>query len=87
MFNEVEQEDVDRQSTVQDILRKSKDFFRRIIEGQGGSHLVVRVPALPRFPLEDYTWWISSGHGKKVSAIGGALRAAASTTGGTRTES
>ena len=54
---------------------------------RGGVTLSYVCPHCHRFPLEDYTWWISSGHGKKVSAIGGALRAAASTTGGTRTES
>ena len=49
-YNEVEQEDEDRQSIVQDILRKSMDALRRIIvpvESQGGGHLVVRMRSLP----------------------------------------
>ena len=39
-------------------------------------------PHCHRFPLEDYIWWVSSGH-----AIGGVQRAAASTIGRHPTES
>ena len=33
--------------------------------GQGGVTLPYVCPHCHRFPLEDYIWWISSGHGKK----------------------
>ena len=55
-YNEVEQEDEGRQSIVQESLRKSTDFLRRIIvpgEGQGRagrSQIVVRVTSLSSFP-------------------------------------
>ena len=55
--NEVEQEDKDRQSIVQDILRESTDFSRRIIapvEDQGGVTLSYVCPHCRRFPLEAY---------------------------------
>ena len=44
-YNEVEQEDEDRQSIVQDILRKIVS-----VEGQGGVTSSVRMPSLPPFP-------------------------------------
>ena len=67
-YNEVEQEDEDRQSIVQDILRESTDFLRRIIvpvEGQGGVTLSYVWSHSGRLLLEDHIWWVSSGHGKK----------------------
>ena len=45
-YNQVEQEDDGRQSNVEDILRKSTDFLRRIIvpvDGPGGVAFVVRM--------------------------------------------
>ena len=59
-FNEVEQEDEDRQSIVQDILRKIVS-----VEGQGGVTSSCACPRCHRFPLENYIWWVSVGHGKK----------------------
>ena len=61
--NEVEQEDEERQSIVQDILRKRTDFLRRIIvpvEGQEGVTLSYVCPHCHRLRLEDYIWWVSS---------------------------
>ena len=48
--NEVEQEDEERKSIVQQILQKSTDFLGRIlvpVEGRGGGHTVLRVPSQP----------------------------------------
>ena len=69
-YNEVAQEDDDRQGIVQYILRKNTDFLKRIIvpvEGQGGvgSLLSCVCPHCHRFPLEDFIWCVSSGRGKK----------------------
>ena len=47
---------------------ESTDFLRRIIvpvAGQGGVTLWYVCPHCHRFPIEDYTWWVSSGHVKK----------------------
>ena len=63
--HEVEPEDEDRQSIVQDILRKSTDFLMRIIVPVEGVTLSYVSPHCHRFPLEDHTWWFSSKHGKK----------------------
>ena len=56
------------------------------IEGQGGVTLSYVCPHCHRYPLEDYIWWVSSGHGMKqcnlwCAACGG------STNGRPRTES
>ena len=67
-YNKVEQEEEDRQSIAQDILRKSTEFMRRSIvpvEGQGGVALSYVCPHCHLFPLEDHIWWISFGHGQK----------------------
>ena len=48
LYNEVEQEDEDRQSIAQDILGKSTDFLKRIIvpvESQGGVTLSYGMPS------------------------------------------
>ena len=45
-YSELKQEDEDRQSIVQHILRKCQDFMRRIVvsvKDQGGGHFVVRT--------------------------------------------
>ena len=68
-YNEVGQEDGDRQSTVQEMLRKNTDFLGRIIvpvAKQDRWHFVVRLPSLLRIPP---TWWVFSGHGKKTNAL------------------
>ena len=57
--------DEERKIIVQLILQKRKDFLRRIIvqvEGQGGVTLSFVCPHCHRHPLEDYIWWVSSGH-------------------------
>ena len=57
IYKEVEQEDEDRQRIVQDVLRKSADFLRRIIvpvESQGGVTFSHVCHHCHRFPLEDY---------------------------------
>ena len=59
-------EDVGRLSIVQDILRQSTDFIRRTIapvSGVGGVTLSHVCPHCSCFPLEDYIWWVSTGHG------------------------
>ena len=53
-------------SIAQDILRKSTDVLRRIIapvDGMGGVTLSYVCPQCSCFPLEDYIWWVSTGHG------------------------
>ena len=47
-------------------LRKSTDFLRRIIapvDGMGGFTLSHVCPHCNCFPLDDYIWWVSTGHG------------------------
>ena len=59
-------EEVGRLGIVQEILRKSTDFLRRIIApvgGMGGVTLSYICPHCNSFPLEDYIWWVSTGHG------------------------
>ena len=51
----------------------------------GRGHVVVCLHC-HRFSIEDHLWWVSSGTGRS-SGNGGVRRAAASTTGGIRTES
>ena len=83
---EVRQDDDQRKSIVQQDMQQSTFFLRRVIEGTGRGHTVVRGPSLPptsacRFHLVG----LDGAHEK--SATGGARHAAASTTGGTQTES
>ena len=62
----VASEDIGRLSIAQDILRKSTDLLRRIIapaSGVGGAILSHVCPHCDCFSLEDYIWWMSSGHG------------------------
>ena len=86
-MKETEWEDDGRQSIAQQILQESTDLLRRIIvpvEGQGEVTLTHVCPHRHRYPLEDYIWWVSSGHGKKQCNW---WCAAASATGRTQTES
>ena len=58
--------DIGRLGIAQEILRKSKDFLRRIIapvDGMGGVTLSYVCPNCNCFPLDDYIWWVSTGHG------------------------
>ena len=50
---------------VQEILRKSTDFLRRVIAPVGGMGAVTLSYVCPdcnSFPLEDNTWFVSTGH-------------------------
>ena len=88
-YHEVRQDDDQRKTIAQQIMWKSTNILRRKIvpvQGQGVVSLSYVCPHLYRFPIEDYIWWVSTGHAKN-SAIGGARLAAASTTGKIRTES
>ena len=65
-YDKVASEDVGRLSIAQDILRKSTDSLRRIVapvDRMGGVTLSYVCPYCHCFPLEDYIWWVSSGHG------------------------
>ena len=56
-------EEVGRLGIVQEILRKSTDFLRRIIApvgGRGGVTLSYICPHCNSFPLEDKIWWVST---------------------------
>ena len=62
----VAKEEIGRLGTVQENLRKSKDFLRRIIApvgGKGGVTLSYICPHCISFSLEYYIWWVSTGHG------------------------
>ena len=59
-------EKVDAWALCRKYLRKSTDFLRRVIApvgGMGGVTLSYNCPHCHRFPLEDYIWWVSMGHG------------------------
>ena len=61
---------------VQEVLRKTTDFLRRIItsvNGEGGDILSYICPHFTSFPLEDVIWWESTGHGdrRRSTAAGG----------------
>ena len=61
-----EMDDIGRLSITQKILRKRTDFLRRIIapvDGMGGVILSNVCPHCICFPLDDYIWWVSTGHG------------------------
>ena len=88
-YHEVKREDDQRKSTGQQILQKSTDFHEadHCAVLRRGVTLSYVCPHCHRLPLEDYVWWSQQGTAtSRSSATGGALRAAASTTGGTRTE-
>ena len=88
-YNEVELEDEGRVSIVQDILRQSPDFLRRITPSDGGgvtlSHVCVLFVIASR--LKDYIWSVSSWHGKKQLQLVVCCVRWPSTTRGPRTES
>ena len=67
-YDKVAMEDAGGLSIAQDILRESTDFLRRIIVPAPASRGVTLSRVCPHcrcLPLEDYLWWVSSGHGKK----------------------
>ena len=62
----VTMDEIGRLGVMQEILRKSTDFLRRIIapvDGMGGVTLSYVCPHCNSFSLEDYIWWVSTGHG------------------------
>ena len=59
-------DEIGRLGIVQEILRKSTDFLWRVIAqvgGMGGVTLSYICPHCNSFLLEDYIWWVSTGHG------------------------
>ena len=58
--------------------KKSTDFLRRIIDGMGGNTFLHACPHYNSPPLEDYFWWVSTGHGdcnnKKEGIAAGGVR-------------
>ena len=64
-YDKVASEDIGRLSIAQEILRKMTDFLRRIIapvDGMGGVTMSHVCPHCSCFPLDDYNWWVSTGH-------------------------
>ena len=65
-YEKVTNDEIGRLGIVQEILRKSTAFLRRVIApvgGMGGVTLSYAGPHCNSFPLEDYFWWVSTGHG------------------------
>ena len=62
---EVKAQEVARLVVVTEILAKSTDFLRRIMDmGEGqGITLTCVCPRFHRFPAEDYIWWVTEEHG------------------------
>ena len=59
--SEVEQEDDERKSIVQQILQKSTDFLRRIMVPVGGQRGVTGSYVCPYchwYPLDENIWWV-----------------------------
>ena len=58
-------EDIGRLSIAQDRLRNNTDFLRRVIAPVGGMGVTLSYvcPRCNCFPLDDNTWWVSTGHG------------------------
>ena len=83
-YSEVEQREKHRKSIAQLIHQKSTDFLRRtivLVEEKGGVARSCVCRHCHRFPMEDYIWWVSPGHGdlskkRRSSAIGGVRRVA-----------
>ena len=65
-MKKVARDEIGRMGIVQEILRKSTDFLRRVIApagGMGGVTLSCICPHCNNFPLEDYIWCVLTGHG------------------------
>ena len=61
-YEKVAKDGIGRLGIVQEILRKSTDFLRRIIAPVGGVTLSYVCPSCNSFSCEDHSWWVSSGH-------------------------
>ena len=90
-YEKVAKDEIGRLGIVQEILRKSTDFLRRIIaavDGMAGVTLSYVCPHCNSFRLEDYMWWVSSGYGdgnhRKKSTATCFVRLLESTTNGER---
>ena len=65
-YEKVARDEIGRMGFVQEILRKSTDFLRRVIAlvgGMGGVTMSYICPHCSSFHLEDYSWWDSTEHG------------------------
>ena len=65
-YERVAMDDIGRLSVAQEISRTITDFLRRIIapvDGMGGVTLSYVCSHCNCFPLDDYIWWVSTGHG------------------------
>ena len=60
-YEKVARNEIGRFGIVQEILRKSTDFLRRVIVGR--SHLVACLPALQQFSIGGRHPVVSRGHG------------------------
>ena len=62
-YEKVAKDEIGRLGIVQEILRKSPDFFRVIapVCGMGGVTFSYVCPHCNSVPLEDYSWWVSTG--------------------------
>ena len=68
-FEQVAQDEAEKQSIVQEIMIRSTDYLQPIIapvEGQGGVTMSHLCPNCNSFPLEDYIWWVS---GKRAQQL------------------
>ena len=65
--DKVAMEDIGRSSVALEIFfKKNTDFLTRIIApmlGMGGVTLSSVCPHCSCFPLDDFVWWVSTGHG------------------------
>ena len=61
----VAKDGIGRLGIVQEILRKSTDFLLPVIAPVGGMGVTLSYvcPHCNCFPLDDYIWWVSTGHG------------------------
>ena len=85
-FDLVAKDEVEKMSSLQEIMLKSTDYLRRILApvgGQGGVTMSYLCPNCNRFPLEDNVWWVS---GENIQ-IGGAQFVERGTIGSNRTGS
>ena len=63
-FEQVAKDEARKLSTVQEIMKRSTDRFRRIISPagrQGGVTMSYLCPHCNSFPKEEFVWWVSGG--------------------------